>query len=667
MDALRACFVEPEGNVDKKRFQPASYLRKTFTIDKDVERADLYITACGMYKGFVNGTPVTSHVFMPGFTYYTKRLQYQVYDVTRLLVPGHNSICLILGDGWYRGKIGVSSRRHFYGDKTKISAVLDLSFTDGTRVPVATGGSWKATQDGPVRKSDWKDGEIYDARMELAGWHEPGYDDGSWHGVHPASYAGELVPSEGEPVLEHERFRPEVITTPDGATVLDFKQNLFGYVEFTVTGPWGHRVKLAHGETLDERGNFTLKNLTTEGTFFSRWKLLQEIDYTLKDGTQTYKPHFTCHGFRYVKVEHWPEPVKPENFASIAVYSDMAPAGSFECSDESINQLVRNTVWGLKSNFLDIPTDCPTRERAGWTGDISQFSLTASFLMDTRKFLAKWLKDVALQQHDDGRVASIVPDVGLPSFVDGAAGWADAAITVPHVLHAMYGDEGILRDQYACMTRWMDFLERRARKKHPARWLTRNPHRGSTIDAGFHWGEWLEPGHVMALDAIKGFLNPDFEVATACYGYSARLMAGIAAVLGKDGDAGKYRALHERVKAGYRYMYTGGGAVTLNIIQDESANNYDDIFEFMLTFMELHFEKGVILINTGFHWVTAQRLILEDDKRVPELFYLDPSTGSKPSKLTDFKSNIWFYIFQFDQDLRDRISDPVKRILNVKF
>nr|MDO8119044.1 alpha-L-rhamnosidase C-terminal domain-containing protein [Candidatus Sigynarchaeota archaeon] len=273
-------------------------------------------------------------------------------------------------------------------------------------------------------------------------------------------------------------------------------------------------------------------------------------------------PHFTCHGFRYVKVENWPESIKPDNFTSIAVYSDLEQTGFFECSSALVNQLVRNTLWGLKSNFMDIPTDCPTRERAGWTGDIAQFALTASYLMDTRKFLAKWLRDVALQQRGDGRVASIVPPVGLPHFMDGAAGWADAAITIPYTLYQMYGEKEILADQYECMTKWMDFLARRAKKRHLSRLLKRNPCHEYTIDAGFHWGEWLEPGHVMALDAIKGFLNPDFEVATACYGHSSQLMANIATILGKDSDAEKYRVLAENIKKGYRYNYTKDGMVT---------------------------------------------------------------------------------------------------------
>jgi alpha-L-rhamnosidase len=553
-------FIEVEKEINKKKFQPVSYLRRKFDLQKEINEVKLHITALGLYKGFLNGKPITEQVFMPGFTYYKKRLQYQTYDVTLLLKKGNNVISVMLGDGWYRGKIGIFSKRNFYGEKTKLAAVLNISFADGTTETITTDDQWKVTQDGPIRKSDWKDGEIYDARRELTGWMDPDYDDSSWHGVYPGKYNGVIVPSEGEKIVEHERFTPEVLKTPEGSTILNFKQNLFGYVEFTVTGKSGLKVKLTHGEALDEKGNFTLKNLIANGLLGARGNF-QEIEYILKDGTQTYKPSFTAHGFQYVKVENWPEEVKPENFTSIAVYSDMEQIGEFECSNTLINQLVSNSRWSQKSNFVDIPTDCPQRERAGWTGDISCYSPTASYLMNVDKFLAKWLKDVALQQTENGLVGSIVPDVGLPSFMDGAAGWADAIIIVPYVLYQAYGNQKVLEDQYESMVKWIAFLENRAKKTHRSRWFKKNPYKNYTIDYGFHWGEWQEPGRPMSKDAVKGFFNPDFEVATAYYAHSADLMVKIATALGKSEDAEKYRTLFENIKKGYRYNYTINGIV----------------------------------------------------------------------------------------------------------
>lgn len=561
MEHLGAYFIEPEGEIDPKEQQPASYLRRAFDVDKEVIRAGLTVTACGLYRCYINGELVTAQIFTPGFTYYTRRLQFQVYDVTDWLVTGPNVIGVVLGDGWYRGKIGVSSKRNFYGDKTKLAAILEITFSDGTQETVVTDETWKATQDGPIRKSDWKDGEIYDARRELPRWSAPGYDDSAWHAVYPASYDGDLVPSEGERILEQEHFRPEVLTTPDGSTVLDFGQNIFGYVAFAVTGKSGHTVTLRHGETLDENGNFTLKNLSPEGGVLFRNPLLQKVEYTLKRGPQRYKPSFTAHGFRYVKVENWPGPVEREQFTAIATYSNMAEIGQFKCSVPEINQLVQNTKWSQKGNFLDIPTDCPTRERAGWSGDIAAFCETGSYLMDTSKFLRKWLKDLAVQQREDGCVGSIIPDVGLPGFVDGSAGWADAAVIIPYTLFKVYGNRQVLEDQYESMVKWLGFLIKRAQKTQWVNMLRRNPHKQYVIDTGYHWGEWLEPGHVMSRDALRNVFSPDAEVATAYYAYSAGLLSEIAQVLGNEDDAARYRTLAERIKLAYRYTFTKDGLV----------------------------------------------------------------------------------------------------------
>lgn len=552
-------FIEPEHDIDRKAFQPAGYLRRRFDVGRDLAHGELSITACGLYKAYLNGEPVTDQVFTPGFTYYPRRLQYQSYDVTSLVRRGENVLAAVLGDGWYRGKIGVASRRRYYGEKTKLAARLTLTFDDGSQKTVVTDMDWRATLKGPIRKSDWKDGEVYDARQEPAGWNRPGFDDSDWHGVVVGSYTGDVVASRGEAILEQETFAPEVITTPDGSTVLDFKQNLFGYVAFAVTGPAGHEVTLRHGETLDEHGNFTLKNLHAVGPFID--KLRQEVVYTLREGSQHYRPSFTAHGFRYVHVENWPEQVVPENFEAIAVYSDLDQLGDFTCSDADINRLVENTRWSQKGNFVDIPTDCPTRERAGWSGDIAVFCETASYLMDTQRFLMKWLKDLALQQRSDGCVANIIPDVGLPAFLDGSAGWADAAIIVPHTLHRLYGNTDVLVEQYDSMTRWLAFVERRARKSSLLNRFKPNPYREFIVDTGYHWGEWLEPGHVMARDAVRNMLVPDAEVATAYYAYSARLLSEIAEVLGKDADADRYRELANMVKAAYRHTFTKDGLV----------------------------------------------------------------------------------------------------------
>jgi alpha-L-rhamnosidase len=556
-------FIEPEGRIDPRKRQNASYLRREFRAAGPVRSAVLHASACGLYVVSCNGRRVGDELFTPGCTFYRRRLQYQTFDVTALIRPGDNAIGAVLGDGWYRGQLGLNSKRNVYGTRTRLLVVLEMEYTDGTRETVTTDAGWKATQDGPLGRNDLKDGEEYDARREMPGWDAAGFDDSGWHGVRPSSYDGELAAAEGERIVAHEKFSPAVITTPDGATVLDFHQNMSGCVEFTVAGRAGHVVRLRHGETLDEKGNFTLGNLNPQGPAFPRQPdVRQEITFTLKDGRQTYVPSFTVHGFRYVKLTDWPEPVRPGSFSAIAVYSDLRQTGSFECSNPLVNRLVSNTRWSQKSNFLDIPTDCPTRERAGWTGDIAAFCETGSYLMDTQRFLQKWLRDLALQQSKDGRVPNVVPDAGLGmAFTNGSAGWGDAAVIVPHVLYRMYGDTGVLERQYRSMSAWMAFLEQRASRSGLLRRLSRDPGRRSLIDTGFHWGEWLEPGHVMAYDMLRNVFTTDAEVATAYYAHSARLMAEIAGVLGKEGDSARYRGLEQDVRAAYRTAFAPDGRI----------------------------------------------------------------------------------------------------------
>ncbi|MEI6577886.1 MAG: family 78 glycoside hydrolase catalytic domain [Eubacteriales bacterium] len=550
-------FINPELK-EQGKTRAASYLRKSINITKPVNSAIAKFSACGLYKATINGIPVDNQVFMPGFTAYDKRLQYQEYDVTAKLAQGENVIGVIVGDGWWRGEVGLNGIRNYYGKTIAFLCVLNIFYTDGTSEEIITDTSWKAAQDGAIRAADLRAGETYDATKELTGWNTAGFNDSGWHGVKSASYGGKLVPSEGEKILEHETFAPEVLVTPDGSTVLDFKQNMFGYTQFKVSGKAGQQVTLTHGETLDQNGNFTLKNLGSKTHRFQR------IDYILKDGPQVYKPTFSAHGFRYVKLSDWPEKVLPENFKAIAVYSDMEQTGTFVCSNELVNQLVNNVRWSQKSNFLDIPTDCPTRERAGWTGDIGAFAETGSYLCDTRKFLNKWLTDVRAQQRKNGIIPNTVPNVMSKSmeFMNGSSGWNDAVELVPYTLYKMYSDKAVLEDQYECMTRWLEFSAKRAKHTHWLNLFKRGEHRKYIIDTGFHFGEWLEPGHVMSADCIYTiFVKPDDEAATAYFAYSAKLISEIAGILGKTGDEKKYAELYNKIKVAYQKEFIKDGVV----------------------------------------------------------------------------------------------------------
>lgn len=558
-------FIEPEREIDISGRQSASYVRKEFDIESGLVSAKLKLSACGLYKAYLNGKELDSQCFLPGFTAYTKRLQYQEYEISNLLKEGKNAIGAVIGDGWYRGRIGLYDTTAYYGNKTKFLCVLKLEYEDGHIEEVVTDASWKAMQNGPVRENDLKGGENYDARLEMPGWCEAGYDDSEWHEAVPASYEGTLVPSLGEKILEQERFTPKIVSTPDGAIVLDFGQNMSGYVKFHVKGKAGWKVRLTHGETLDENGNFTLKNLQLEGNLENKQELGeafgQVLNYTLKDGEQEYKPVFTICGFQYVKLENWPEEVKPENFEAIAVYSDIHVTGKFECSNPLVNRLVENVKWSERSNFVDIPTDCPTRERTGWTGDIGIFAESACYLSDPKKFLEKWMKDFALLQHPDGNLPFDVPDMAIGHRGDGSAGWSDAIYLVPRTLYQYYGDKKILEDYYETIKHWVEFNRERAKAKHPDHVDRTEPWWDYILDTGFHFGEWLEPGSVMTEEAAIAATHPDYEVATAFFADATRSLSEMARILNKKEDVDKYKNLYGEIRDAYEKCFLEDGTV----------------------------------------------------------------------------------------------------------
>ena len=541
---------------------PAAYLRKEFTVKPGLKSAKMYMTSLGNYIPYVNGSKPDDQLLTPGYTEYSLRLQYQAYDITEFLQEGQNAVSAIVGDGWYRGGCGPMGQRATYGDRLALAARIELNYGDGTEI-LETDETWRATTDGPIREQDIRFSEVYDAGMEMEGWNRTGFDDRGWKACTKASYAGKLVASEGEKVTEHEHFPAEILHTPDGSTVLDFGQNIAGYVRFKVTGKAGQTVTLIHAEAIDENGNFTTGNLW-DGKIL---KFSQVETYILRDGVQEYKPNFMISGFRYVKLSDWPEEVKAENFEAIAVYSDCRQTGSFECSNEKINRLVQNLIWSQKSNFVDIPTDCPHRERAGWSGDINVFIECADLLCDTRRFIGKWLKDLLLTQMEDGAPLSIVPKVYMMNrksneTTPGAAGWADAITQIPMRQYLVYGDRQILEDSYEGMKKFVDYNVRRAAENISFRnKFRKNGDSTYILDSGYHYGEWLEPGASNLIDAIKPYLTPDDEVATAWFYTSARTVAEAALVLDKAEDAAKYSKLAENIKAAYTARFLGDGDI----------------------------------------------------------------------------------------------------------
>lgn len=445
---------------DKKKRYPVDLFKKKFSLDASakVRKARLYVTACGDYEARINGQRAGDFVLAPGITDYTVRLQYQTYDVTELLRTGENELFFSLADGWYRGSVGAWGLTCQYGVETKLLAQLGITLEDGSVQMIGTDSSFLWSNEGPIRFADHKDGEIVDARREA---------DASWGGVRVT--ACDVVPTASDNVWirEKEHFSPKVIITPGGKTVLDFGQNIAGYIAFTVTAKEGQEVFLRFGEMLDENGEFTQKNIQCSNK--KKTSPLQQVRYTCKEGENHYKTSFAIFGFQLVQIEtdvDW----KPEDFTAIAVYSDMEQRTFFDSSNELLNRLVESTLWSARNNSADIPTDCPTRERHGWTGDAQIFFNTAAYLLDYAAFARKFEQDLCDWQAKDkkGRFPQIAPAGGVDSYMEtmnGSVGWSDAGIMIPYRFWKIYGDRKILADNYAAMKKYARFMIRRCGKR----------------------------------------------------------------------------------------------------------------------------------------------------------------------------------------------------------
>jgi alpha-L-rhamnosidase len=380
-------------------------LRREFSIKKRVARARLYITAHGLYEARINGARVGDEIFTPGWTPYHSCLQYQTYDVTELLVAGDNAIGVFLGDGWYRGFVSYIYARNVYGKDLALLSQLEVTYQDGTTETIISDSSWRSST-GPILESDIFNGETYNALFEKTGWDRPGFRDDDWKGVREADFDPSILTAPlGVPVKKIEEIKPiEIINTPKGETVLDFGQNLVGFVSMKVNGRKGQVITLKHGEVLDRDGNFYNKNLRLARA---------EDTYVCKGGEEEeiFEPRFTFHGFRYVLIEGWEGEITGDSFTAVVVHSEMEKTGEFSCSNDLVNRLYQNIVWSQKGNFLDVPTDCPQRdERMGWTGDLQVFAPTACSNMDTAAFLTRWLRDLRIDQWRSGLVPCVIPD-----------------------------------------------------------------------------------------------------------------------------------------------------------------------------------------------------------------------------------------------------------------
>ncbi len=573
---MMAAWICHPGDSRETRLVPV--FRRRFDVMNGLKEAKLRLSAHGIYEAAVNRIPVTEDRFTPGFTSYYQRIQTQEYEVTALLSEGMNELHVTVGDGWWRWNNNFGYTLALWGE-------LILVYEEET-VIVATDESFEVTT-GPIVSADLQKGEIYDARITLTDWQ-------------PAALCtehteGELIENQSVPVREKERFIGRPFRDSAGNLVIDFGQNIAGYVGMTLhhTKP-GQRIHLKHGEGIDPDGRFSTANCDGGKAEF------QEITYICRGAErEEYTPHFTFFGFRYVLVEG----VCDADFVAIAVYSDMEETGDFRCSSKLINKLVENARWSQKGNFLDVAVDCPTRERNAWTGDAMIYCRTSAWFMDVDTFFYKWLQDQSIEQFESGKLGITFPSTssvhnpeelkqvqavnpamaiagpfGNGNIGEDSVGWGDSAVWIPYQLYLMYGDKAILEEHYDTAKRWLNYSLLCMKDSNPLYaekpWYINGD--GEWIyDTKFHYGEWNEPlpppPEVIELFA-KGGTAIDYvshmakygqpEVATAYTKRSCDNLSHIAQILGREEDAKHYGGLSKKIKDAYnKYLIAEDGVI----------------------------------------------------------------------------------------------------------
>jgi alpha-L-rhamnosidase len=585
--------------------RPATMLRNVFEIPNiatGIRRATVYVTALGLYELRINGQRVGDHLLAPEWTDYRQRVQYQTYDVTELVRAGDNAVGALLGDGWYAGRIGLTQivpngpLRGIYGPQPELLLQMEIELSNSQRLDVVSGETWRATTDGPVRAGDLLDGETYDARREMPGWDTPGFDDAAWQP--PTVFdppAARLVAQPNEPIRVFEELTPIALTEPKpGVYVYDLGQNLAGWCRMKLRGPAGTTVTLRHAEVLNPDGTIYTANLRSAA---------QTDRYTLRGADEeVFEPHFTYHGFRYVEVTGLPEKPALDALVGRAFCSSAPTAGHFECSNPMLNRLMENIVWTQQANMMSVPTDCPQRdERLGWMGDILAFAQTACFSMDMAGFFTKWICDVRDAQTADGRYPDFAPHPFDPAArFSSVPAWGDAGVAVPWCAYVNYGDRRLLEEHLDSAKRWIEYI----REKNPDL-LWKN-------SRGNDYGDWLNADTLKLEGWPKSGAEVPKEVfATMFFAHSTRLVAKMAAVLGRAHDAQQYSVLADQIKAAFNRAYvTPDGRLQGNTQAGYALALYFDLLPETLRpaaarYMREAFDTYGGHISTGFHSTIA--------------------------------------------------------------
>ena len=583
----------------------ATMLRRSFKLSAKVKRAIVYASALGVYELRINGQRVGDQILAPEFTGYTARTQYQAYDVTSLLQTGDNVICALLGDGWYAGGIGlaralVKKPRNIYGDHPRLISQLEIELANGGLERIVTDSAWRTTRGGPIRAADILDGENYDARREMPGWDKPGFDDHAWQSADVATNVKtQLVAQPNEPMRVTTEITAVAVNEPKpGVYVFDMGQNMVGWCRLKAQGAMGTTVQLRHAEMLNDDGTIYTDNLRAAK---------QTDSFTLRGGgVETFEPHFTYHGFRYVELTGLAERPPLDAITGRAFHSAMTETGAFECSEPMLNKLWQNILWTQRDNMHGIPTDCPQRdERLGWMGDIQIFAGTGIFNMDMAAFFTKWMRDVRDAQADDGRFADFSPHpFGRNERFTGAPGWGDAGIVVPWRMWQHYGDKRVLAESFEPAKRWVEFIH------------GNNPDLLWRNKRGNDYGDWLN-SDTLIYEGFpgKGGQVPKDVFATMMFAYAADLLSRMAAVLGKDDEAKKYTSLFNDIKAAFEKAYVDqDGRIQGNTQAGYAlALHFDLLPEKMRPLAVKHMLEGIAAykghMSTGFH--STYRMMLE--------------------------------------------------------